>query len=266
LWIKEIPGGGNVHESQINDHALAFQELVGQMRAVTISREYGSGGGEIAQRLATRLGWQLIDYEIVTLLAYRLGISVQEAEEHDEHAAGLVQRLLTNMRSIEPAMLINLPPGMAKPEEVYHRALHQVVRAAARERHAIIVGRGGQVVLGQRRDVLHIRVIAPLELRIRYVMLREQLDYGAARTRIQMKDRDRRRYLQTQYQCDNADPHLYDLVCNTSVLNLDQVVDIICSALAHKATRAQVTEDDLGPASSVTTPYPTHPGDFRPLR
>lgn len=254
-----------MHEPQTERDEPAPQELIEQMRAVTISREYGSGGGEIARRLATRLEWQLIDHEIVTRLAYRLGVSVQEAQEYDEHAAGLVQRLLTNMRTLEPALLINLPPPASRPEVIYHRALHQVVQAAARERHVVIVGRGGQVVLGKRRDVLHVRIVAPLEQRVRYVMQREQLSYDAARNRIQMKDRDRRRYLQSQYQCDNTDPYLYDLVCNTSVLTLDQVVDVIALALAHKATRAQVAEDKLGPAASVTTPYPTHPGDLRPF-
>jgi len=45
---------------------------------VTISREYGSGGGEIARRLATRLGWRLVDHEIIVQLAHKLGISEEE--------------------------------------------------------------------------------------------------------------------------------------------------------------------------------------------
>ncbi len=53
---------------------------VSQMRAITISREYGSGGGEIATRLASRLGWQLIDHEVVVQVAHELGVSEAEAE------------------------------------------------------------------------------------------------------------------------------------------------------------------------------------------
>src|SRR6476659_4044020 len=55
------------------------------MRAVTISREYGSGGGEIAARLSKRLGWKLIHHEIVMQVANALGVSQEDAAAHDEN-------------------------------------------------------------------------------------------------------------------------------------------------------------------------------------
>ena len=67
---------------------------INRMRAVTISREYGSGGGEIATRLAKRLGWQLIDHAIVERVASEIGTSTQEAEAHGEYTEGIVSRLL----------------------------------------------------------------------------------------------------------------------------------------------------------------------------
>jgi cytidylate kinase len=253
-----------MHEQPPQQESTARQELIEQMRAVTISREYGSGGGEIAGRLAERLNWQLVDHQVVTLLAQRAGVTVQEAEVYDEHAATFIERLLTGMRNVEPAMLVNMPPSALKPEELYHRALHQVVTAAARERHTVIVGRGSQIVLKDRRDVLHVRIVAPLEQRIHYVTQREGLDRETARNRIQLKDKDRHRYLQIQYQCDSANPHLYDLVCNTSVIDLDHVVELICHALASKATRLKMSTEELGPAASAMSRYPARPGDFRP--
>ena len=63
---------------------------ISQMRAVTISREYGSGGGEIATRLAQRLGWQLIDHEVVVQVAHELGVSEAEVEAHDERVESLL--------------------------------------------------------------------------------------------------------------------------------------------------------------------------------
>ncbi len=252
-----------MHE-QHNSDFTNKREFIEQMRAVTISREYGSGGGEIAQRLATRLGWQLVDHQVVTLLAQRMGVSIREAEAYDERASSFVERMLTSIRNMEPVMMVNVPSGSLKPEELYHRALDQVVKAAARERHMVIVGRGSQIILRQRRDVLHTRIVAPLEQRIRYVMQREGLSRDDARVRIQMKDRNRHRYLQAQYLCDSADPHLYDLVCNTSVIDLDHVVELLCMALAYKATRLGMTEDKLGPAESAATRYPGTPADSYP--
>src|SRR5213080_211772 len=86
---------------------------ISQMRAITISREYGSGGGEIATRLARHLGWQLIDHEVVVQVAHELGVSEAEAEEHDERVESLVGRLLKGMRLFEPAALVTAPiPAM----------------------------------------------------------------------------------------------------------------------------------------------------------
>jgi cytidylate kinase len=126
----------------------------------------------------------------------------------------------------------------------------------------VIVGRGGQVLLAGKRDVLHIRVVAPLELRVAYVAHREGLSLEAARLRVQAKDRARTRYMQTQYHCQHEDPHLYDLVIDTAVLDLDSAVDLICLALERKASRLTVPMAELGPAAGLA-PYPGKPADFR---
>ncbi len=74
---------------------------ISEMRAITISREYGSGGGEIAARLAHRLGWQLIDHEVIVRVAEALGVSEATAEEHDEQADSLTLRILHNLHVVQ---------------------------------------------------------------------------------------------------------------------------------------------------------------------
>src|SRR5258708_20093621 len=87
-----------------------------QMRAITISREYGSGGGEIATRLARRLGWQLVDHEVVVQVAHDLGVSEAEAEAHDERVEGLVSRILTSIQLFKPPTLVSAPlPALTVP-------------------------------------------------------------------------------------------------------------------------------------------------------
>jgi CMP/dCMP kinase len=150
---------------------------ISEMRVITISREYGSGGGEIAARLAHHLGWQLIDI--------------------------------------------------------------------------VIIGRGSQVLLAQRRDVFHVRIVAPLEQRIAYVMRREGLDRAAAQSHIQLKDRDRVRYLQKHYREHPADAHLYDIMVNTSMLDLESAVDVLVFALERQAQRLSTPTGELGPATGL---------------
>ena len=237
--------------------------LISQMRAVTLSREYGSGGGEIGARLAQRLGWQLIDHEVVVQVAHALGVSEEEAEAHDERTESLTSRLLRNMNLFEPAALVATPLPTATDPDVYREALRRVVEEAAAARHVVIVGRGAQFILANSRDVLHVRVVAPLDLRIAYVMRREALDQAAALARIQLKDRDRTRYLQAEYHQPSDNPHLYDLVVNTGILALENIVDLIYQALEYKAKRLQTPTEELGPAAGLT-PYPGRPGDFRP--
>src|SRR5579875_3090759 len=99
-------------------------ESIANMRAVTISREYGSGGGEIAARLAERLNWQLIDHDIIARVAKELGISEREAELRDEQTEGLLSRILNSMRTIDPQLMVNAEPAMfAADSEAYRRAL-----------------------------------------------------------------------------------------------------------------------------------------------
>jgi cytidylate kinase len=239
-------------------------ETINRMCAVTISREYGSGGGEIATRLARRLGWQLIDHEIVERAASEMGTSIEVAEARDERTEGILERAFNSLRYLEPAYMAGVSSeAFLTNEETYLEAVSSVVRAAAAQGHVVIVGRGSQVLLAQQRDVLHVRIIAPFEKRVAYVMQREGLDYAAAESRIQMKDRDRLKHLETAYHRKPADAHMYDIVLNTSFLNLDSAVEIISLTLQQKAGQLSVKTSELGPAVGLA-PYPEKPEDFRP--
>jgi cytidylate kinase len=250
------------------------QAIAAAMRAITISREYGSGGGEIAARLARRLGWQLIDHAVIEQTARELEVYETEVEKHDEeYVESTLSRILNRIQQFAPkaftstggtaggASIFASPPRAAETG-VYQDTIRHIIIAAANTGHVVIVGRGGQVLLADKRDVLHIRVVAPLELRVAYVARREGLDLDAARGRVQAKDRARARYMQTQYHCQHEDPHLYDLVINIAVLDLDSAVDLICLAVERKASRLSVPVEELGPAAGLAA-YPGKPADFR---
>lgn len=241
------------------------RDAIAQMRAITVSREYGSGGGEIAARLARRLGWQLIDHEIVVRVAQELGVQETEAEEQDEVGDSLFSRVLASMRLVQPMTPAPTtePVWIETDGHTYQEALRRVVLGAVAAGPAVIVGRGSQVLLAQRRDVLHLRMVAALERRIAYVMVREGLDQAAAKARIQLKERDRTRYLEVTQHRTPADAHLYDLVVNTDILELDGVVDLVVLALARKARRLTTPADQLGPGAGMGR-YAARPEDIRP--
>jgi cytidylate kinase len=233
------------------------------MRAVTISREYGSGGGEIARQLAERLGWRLIDHEVVVRVASELGISPDEAEEFDEHTKSGIDALLGSLQVLDSTSAVSPPPPALMDARTYAEALREVVLSVAQAGHVIIVGRGSQVILANRGDTLHVRVVAPLEPRITYVMRREQLSHDDARSRIVQKDRDRARAVQLQQRQNLEDMRLYDLIVNTGVIELAGAVDLIMLALERKAHVLGCPADELGPGAHMR-PYSTQPADLPP--
>ena len=239
-------------------------QTINQMRAITISREYGSGGGEIATRLASHLKWQLIDHEIVERVASEMGTSIEEAEAYDERTEGILARVFKNLQFLEPAYMAGASSeAFLTNEETYLKTVSRIVHAAAAQGHVVIVGRGSQVLLAQQRDVLHVRIIAPFEKRVDYVMKREGIDQAAAESRIKMKDHDRMKHLETAFRRKPEDVHLYDIILSTSFLDLDSAVEIISLTLQQKANQLSVKTGELGPAVGLP-PYPDKPEDFRP--
>ncbi len=214
------------------------RSAVSSMRAITISREYGSGGGEIATRTATRLGWKLIDHEVVVRVAQELGVTEAEAEAYDERTESAVSRILATLQAIQPTIPVAPPVLLTTDAHDYNEARRRVIEGAVAAGQVVIVGRGAQVLLAQRHQ-------------------------NAARARVQVKDRDRARYLQVEHNKDSGDPHLYDLVVNTSILDLDSVVDLLSLALERKARRLSTPTGELGPGVGQPR-YPGQPGDFRP--
>jgi len=255
----EQPGQGEQNEHDGSQNVQHGRRAT--MSAIAISRLYGGGGGEVAARLAQRLGWHLIDHEVVVRVARALGITQEEAEEHDEHVEGLITRMLASMALAYPDTtgLAPLPPHAASAR--YQAALRKVIVGAADEGNAVIVGRSGSIILADRPDVLRLLVVAPLESRIRYVSRREGLDAEAARRRIEQKDRDRTRAMQEHFQAAPTDPLHYDLVINTGILTLDDAVDLALLALERKGRLLGRPEEQLGAEAGVQ-PYPTRPGDI----
>ena len=228
------------------------------MRAITIARDYGSGGGEIARRLATRLEWQLLDHQVVERVAQRLGVNTNEADVYDEHVEDFVTRLFETMRYLAPSIpdsSIITPEELALDSKSYHEALKQVLLASVKLGPGVIVGRGAQIVLASHRDVLHVKVIAPLQERIRYVMQREKLNAAAAQSLIEHKDHERKQELKNFYHANPDDDHPYDLVVNTGVIDLQSAVDLILLALERKAQRLSVPAEELGPGAGLAS-YP----------
>lgn len=178
------------------------------MSAITISRQMGSRGDELAEEVARHLSWRLVCRDIINQAALAAGVPQVALAEVDELG------------------LLGLRPT-ARERRLYLNQVERIIRELADEGDVVIVGRGSQLVLRERPDVLHVRVVAPLETRVDWLCQEEAICREAARVRLEASDRARARYLQRNYRVRVGDPALYHLVINMGRLTLPVAVGLV---------------------------------------
>ena len=130
------------------------------MPVITISRMFGSGGSEVAELVASALGWTLLDDDVINAVAARLGIAPAEVKAREERVPSLAERLVDTLSLASPELAPpseGLPPTETQLVEVTHHVIEEVVQAGP----AVLVGRGAQCVLAERDDALHAFCYAP---------------------------------------------------------------------------------------------------------
>lgn len=203
------------------------------MPIVTISRQFGSLGDEIARDVAARLGLRLVDQDIINEIAQRLGVPAATVNERDEREGTLVSELVRTMRRLYPATLA--PQEASESQELdetaYLEIIRQLIGEVARENDAVIVGRGAPFLLGAARETIHVLITAPLDMRVERVMSQEGLDRDQAVQRINQVDSNRARYIRRFHREHWLDVSHYDLVLNTGHFSQLQAASLICDAV-----------------------------------
>jgi cytidylate kinase len=202
------------------------------MPVITVSREYASGGSEIARRLAQRLGWELVDNEFIERVARLAGLPREEVAQHEERVTTFMERLAGTLSGTAPELFMAAPTDVAAPpsEDEIVKQCERVIAEAVRHDHVILVGRGAPACLGQREGTLHIFVVAPLAVRIARAAERLQVDPKDAERTIRELDEGRRRYVKTYYGRRWEDPTNYHLVLNSGALSFEECAEIIEAA------------------------------------
>jgi cytidylate kinase len=183
------------------------------MSVITISRQLGSLGCEIAQAAGARLGYRVVWRDLINQAARRAGVPGVALSTIDELG-------LLGVRST--------------PEEqtAYTRALNQIMEELAREGSVIIVGRAGQAILRGWDNTFHIRIVAPADLRARRIMKAQQITFEAAQAQIQASDKARKIFLQRNYRINWESLEYYDLVINTAQITIQSAAGLICNLVS----------------------------------
>lgn len=182
------------------------------MAVVTISRQLGSLGDEVAHAVATQLNYEIIGRELINQAAVQAKVPEVALAEIDDLG------------------LLGLRPT---PESIqaYHDSISVLMQELVASGNVVIVGRAGQVILRDYPQVLHIKVIAPESVRFQRVAQQQKTTIECAQAQVQTSDHTRKKYLKKYYQVRWDDPQLYDLIINTARLTPQQAACLICQAL-----------------------------------
>ena len=211
------------------------------MAVITISRQCGTGGDQIARRVCELLGYRLFDKRLLATLASEMGLiggKVIDLNEYEHEVPSFLERLLPRRAVVAEATTIGPGAGGGTTTvELDAAAMLDVVRgairAAAKIGDVVILGRGGQVILAGEPGVLHVRLVAPLDDRARRVAEREHIDDATAReTWVFHEDEVRADYVRRSHGVEVDDPLLYHLVINTSLWGTEAAAQLIARAVA----------------------------------
>lgn len=207
-------------------------------RVITVAREYGSGGGRIAQLLAGRMGWKLLDRCLVEKIAETARIEPQVAEKFDERPDLWFDRLAEvfwqspGLRGYMGGQVVGRFDG-----EVAAQLTRRIIEEAAEIGDCVIVGRGSQCVLQQHPEAFHVFIYAPRGERLARLLSRDPgLSKAEAEKRLDTEDATRAAYVRDHYGEDWQNRHLYHLMIS-SCLGEKEAVSIILAALHVAQTR-----------------------------
>jgi cytidylate kinase len=202
---------------------------------ITVSREVGSGGNEIARRVAEILEAPLVDQEAVDRVTGLAGVTEATLNDEQKTRAAveqIVPRLLEYPRPAEFEQPVRgapiLPPFDSAPFRKFVQTM--LLRIAESGRTAVILGYASQVTLRGHRDAFQVFVCAPPSIRVRYLARLDEFSRDNAMQVIQKSDQERLNLFKRYYNVDWRDPELYHLIINTEEIPPARAATIIAEA------------------------------------
>lgn len=206
--------------------------LVNFEPVITVSATYGAGGSVIAPRLAAELGLPFIDRLIsadASLDAVRRARSQEGLVKGEQESTPTGRFLSYFARAATVGAVIGPEPDLLDDDDIRART-EDALRGLLAGAGGVVLGRAGAVVLASRPRAYHVRLDGPVERRIAWAGPFEQLDLESARRRQAETDRARTSFVKRLYRKDPADPSLYHLMLDPTVVGIDAAVEVIKAA------------------------------------
>ena len=192
-----------------------------RISVITISREPGSGGNILAERLSEKLDFDLFYQEFIHDMAESAQVSVRLLETLDEKGVSVLEEWISSLvdkRHLWP--------------DRYLQHLMKIIGTIGKHGRAVIVGRGANFVLPSDKR-LSIRVIAPLETRLKNVSQAYDVSVDNVKPRVLKTESDRKAFIKKYFNNDITNPLNYDLIINTGILSIDDAANAVKGALSE---------------------------------
>jgi cytidylate kinase len=199
------------------------------IKIITIEREYGSGGGEIAQLVAQQLAWKLWDHLLTEEIAKLANCPKAVVEVREERADPLYYRLFKSFLRGSYEGSLNAHKLKVVDSESILKITQRVVEQVSKEGNSVIVGRGSQHFLMHRQDTLRVFLYAPREDKVRRLLARGKSQADAEQL-VDTVDRDRRDFIQKYFGVEWPDRGIYHTMINTTIGNravVDTILDLV---------------------------------------
>lgn len=205
------------------------------MSVITISRQFGAGGKTMGEMIAKNLGYNFFDTELIQMVAEKANVSTEWVHSVEKEAGGKLQKFISGLVSKKFVDQIIGDDRGYIDEEVYVDSLHQIIAQIADEGDAVILGRGSQYILQERKKAVHVLLIAEMEDRVKFMETHYELSRSKAAQIVNRQDQRRASLYKKFGRQDYDREELYHVVLNMSKLNLEQATEAVC--LLAKATK-----------------------------
>lgn len=211
---------------------VPHREAAARRPAVTISRQAGCGALVVAEKLAALLQphtppglppWTVFDRNLMEKVLADHNLPARLAKHLPEDRVNALQEIMDNV--------FNARPGA----ETIIRQTAETILHLAELGGAIIIGRGGNLITAKLKNVLHVRLVAPLEQRVQHAHAFYNMSEKAAREFCVQEDQGRRRYLKKYFNADPDDPFHHHLIINTGMVSYDEAARLLADAVLCRA-------------------------------
>jgi len=186
---------------------------------LTVSRQAASAGAEVARLVGDRLGWSVLDRELVEILATQLKVSPDMLTLLDETRANWIADTLYAL--VDSRLVL---------QDSYVALLGRILLACIADRSAVVVGRGANFLLPPQHGI-RLRTVAPEAFRVEYLMRQKELDRRAAVRHLREIEAQRTDFIRHHFHADPDDVHVYDMVLDISAFGIEGSAELVIRAL-----------------------------------